>query len=179
MTFNMCTQTTGVDCSAVGFAALAVQSGSFGCAIVANWQPVATPPQWDAITNGVQLSVQNGDSCPDGTSRGIQVQFTCDESKVGPASFTASEVRTRSCLPSSVCTLAVGVGGWRAFSVLFLNTCILAVPLISVNRALGAHDRRSFLYSRSASLAHTRYFLSRASSMFNFDLVTLTHTRSQ
>lgn len=43
MTFNMCTQTTGVDCSAVGFAALAVQSGSFGCAIVANWQPVATP----------------------------------------------------------------------------------------------------------------------------------------
>ena len=88
----MCTISTGTDCSAAGFQALATQSGSFGCAIVSEWTPVITPPQWDPITNGVQLTVQNGDACPDGTNRGIQVQFTCDPTGgVGPTSFSASE----------------------------------------------------------------------------------------
>ena len=73
-------------------AALATQSGGFGCAIISEWTPVVTPPQWDPITNGVQLTVQNGDACPDGTARGIQVQFTCDSSGgLGPASFSATE----------------------------------------------------------------------------------------
>ena len=88
----MCTISTGTDCSAAGFQALATQSGSFGCAILSVWAPVLTPPQWDPITNGVQLTVQNGDACPDGTNRGIQVQFTCDPTGgVGPTSFSASE----------------------------------------------------------------------------------------
>ena len=86
----MCTTSTGADCSAAGFQALATQSGSFGCAIVSQWTPVITPPQWDEITNGVQLTVQNGDACPDGTNRGIQIQFTCG-SAIGPATFSAAE----------------------------------------------------------------------------------------
>ena len=84
----MCTSTTGTDCSAAGFQSLAFQSGSFGCAIVSEWTPVITP-QWDIIPNGVQLTIQNGDRCPDGTNRGIQVQFTCGN-LVGPATFTAT-----------------------------------------------------------------------------------------
>ena len=86
----MCTSTTGTDCSAAGFQSLATQSGSFGCAIVSEWTPVITPPQWDVITNGVQLTVQNGDACPDGTNRGVQVKFTCGY-LVGPATFFAAE----------------------------------------------------------------------------------------
>ena len=90
--FNMCTITTGTDCSTTGFHTLATLSGSFGCAIVSEWTPTITPPQWDVITNGVQLTVQNGDACPDGTNRGMQVQFTCDPTgRVGPTSFSASE----------------------------------------------------------------------------------------
>ena len=88
----MCTSTSGTDCSVAGFQSLATQSGSFGCAIVSEWTPVITPPQWDPITNGVQLTVQNGDACPDGTNRGIQIQFMCDPTGgVGPTSFSVSE----------------------------------------------------------------------------------------
>jgi hypothetical protein len=88
----MCTISNGTGCSAAGFQALATHTGSFGCAILSEWTPGITPLQWDLITNGVQLTVQNGDECPDGTNRGIQVQFTCDPAGgVGPKSFSASE----------------------------------------------------------------------------------------
>ena len=89
--FNMCTISTGIDCSAQGFQALATLSGAFGCSILSEWTPVITPPQWDPIINGVQLTIQNGDACTDGTNRGIQVQFTCDPSQIGPPSFTVSK----------------------------------------------------------------------------------------
>ena len=62
LAFNMCTTTTGTDCSAQGFKALAGQSGSFGCAIISNWLPVVNPPDWSEITNGMQFGVQNGDA---------------------------------------------------------------------------------------------------------------------
>lgn len=35
--FNMCTVTTGTDCSVAGFQSIATQQGGFGCAILSNW----------------------------------------------------------------------------------------------------------------------------------------------
>jgi hypothetical protein len=88
--FNMCTVSTGTDCSMLGFEALATQSGGFGCSILSQWEPVITPPTWSETPNGVQMVIQNGDACPDGTSRGIQVDFECGNS-VAPGSFTVTE----------------------------------------------------------------------------------------
>ena len=96
--FNMCTPTSppGVsgDCTAPGYKALAWQHGSFGCATIAEWSPIVTPPQWDVIPNGVKMTVQNGDACPDGTVRGLNVLFTCAPGGIGPSYFTAMELVT-------------------------------------------------------------------------------------
>ena len=91
----MCTLTTAQgDCSADEFQALAVQSGAFGCTILANWEPDAPADQgWSTYPNGALLSLTNGDFCPSGVTRSIAATFVC-ATTLGPDSFTVSEDET-------------------------------------------------------------------------------------
>ena len=89
--FHMCARTSGPDCTAAGFDALVIQTGAWGCAIVGDWDPVNSPPTWSEQPGGVTMSLQNGDACPDGTARGLAVDFECTPGAVGPVTFTVTE----------------------------------------------------------------------------------------
>ena len=167
MAFNMCTTSTGADCSFPGFQALATQSGSFGCAIASEWTPAITPPQWVEITNGVQLTVQNGDACPDGIHRGITVQFTCDGA-IGPATFSVAE--PVSCLyewafpTSAACTGAVPPAPaphWSPAQIAARNfgcghiSCgwmfLILIPLVSILAFAIALPLNKFVFKKDAT----------------------------